>query len=308
MNENIEFRPLSQGLGFHQKKQYNSSQDSNDSQEEDVDLASFDLEPAKKPSVKTSLASRTFEVDSASLNSVSVSDPKLNPSPLKMTDEMASLTPVWMKPSEERYNPWAGDVDIGREPTVDGVVEGNMENATVIDNPFFVPQKMGSPVEVVTLRFSGYDGLKKNKFKPVLGSMTAMMMDVLTLLSMCMIFTAVVLTAIGESVTDVLVELPADATQRSYFLGMLLTVGFMYLVLARCFAGRTVGEWMFHLQLGSDEDQKKASYPIKVLIRTVIVFLSGFIVFPILSRFANKDLLAYFSGVEMHGEVIQKKA
>lgn len=310
LNENIDFRPLSEGLGFHQKK---SQTPALESPEENFDVPSVDLDsilitqprstsgsraPKSAPVTTQVSAPRTLSVDAplapAQVQSFKAEQPQ--------DVDVETLTPVWMRPAADKYNPWAGDVDIGREPSVDGVVERDIENTTVIDNPFFVPQRIGSPVEVVTLRFSGYDGLRNKKRKPVLPSFTAITMDVLTLISMCMIFFAIVLTAMGESLSAVLRELPQDATGRSYFLGIVLTVSFMYMILSRALFGQTIGEWMMHTQLGSDEDRNKASYPIKVFVRTVVVFLSGFIVFPVLSYLVNKDILVYFSGVEMHGE------
>lgn len=299
LNEDIEFRPLSEGLGFHQKKRQNQNHSSD---LEEKELFESPLYTSASPSKNTKKTE-----DFKPISSVSSTQAEPLRSHQQEKQDQEALTPVWMKPAADRFNPWAGDLDIGREPTVDGIVENGMENATVIDNPFFVPKKVGSPVEVVTLRFSGHDGLKKGKLKPVLGSFTAIVMDVLTLMAICMIVLTMVLTAMGESVSTVLAELPHDATQRSYFLGMILTLSFMYLVLARCFVGRTLGEWMFHLQLGSNEDQLKASYAIKVLLRTIIVFMSGFVLFPLLSYLAGKDILVYFSGIEMHGEKLQPK-
>lgn len=328
INDNIDFRPLSEGLGFHQKKPSTRSQSASEFEVPTVDLdvmggkaslseksgssASLPMVSApqsaralQKAQTSPSPNTRTMSLGSASISSTQnfradeVDD---------LTTETSSLTPVWMRPVEQKYNPWAGDVDIGREPSVDGVVERDIDNSTLIDNPFFVPQKITSPVEVVTLRFSGYDGLRKKKSKPTLPSFTAIAMDVLTLVSICMIFFAVVLTAMGESLSSVLSELPRDAAGRSYFLGIVLSVSFMYMILARSLFGQTIGEWMMYMQLGSDEDRAKASYPIKVFVRTVVVFLSGLIVFPILSLLAGKDILMYFSGLEMHGEKASSNA
>ena len=306
LNENIDFRPLSEGLGFHQKK--SNAYADQEVADEDFVVPSVDLDTmfTATPQAKVSSPeAKPKNVQASPPQTLSLGETKKTQNfKAEAADEvdMTSLTPVWMRPVEEKYNPWAGDVDIGREPSVDGVVEKDINPSTVIDNPFFIPQRMGSPVEVVTLRFSGYDGLRKKKSKPVLPSFTAIMMDVLTLVSICMIFFAIVLTAMGESLSAVLSNLPYDAAGRSYFLGIVLTVSFMYMILARCFFGRTIGEWMVYAQLGSNEDQSKAAYPVKVFVRTAVVFLSGFIVFPLLSYFVNKDVLVYFSGVEMHGE------
>lgn len=284
-DEDIEFKPLSNGLGFHPKK--------------------------------TKGIRHAQTVDQPTVNKIKKYEPLKKPEAVKKTqpdysaethEEVDTVTPVWMQPATDKFNPWAGDLDIGRQPSVDGMVEGGMENSTIIENPFFVPSKVSSPVEVVTLRFSGYDGLKKKKVKPITGSFTAIMMDVLMLISICMIVLTVVLSATGQqSISVVLRQLSQDAAQRSTMFGTIIALGFLYLVFARCFFGRTLGEWMMRMQLGSNDDQAQASYPIKVLFRTTIVFLTGLLVFPLISWLFNKDLLGYFSGLEMHVEVAANK-
>lgn len=281
--DNLEFKPLSQGLGFHQKESTPAIDELSLTNRVDIpESFDIDIKPKKLESLDLS------QVQKKSVVETQISDEK--------------PTPVW-KQNHIKQNSWGGDVDLGLMPMTDGVVEGGLEsNSALIDNPFFIPRKTISPVEVVTLRFSGHDGLKKKSFKPILGSFTAILMDVLTLISLCMIAMTLFLGATGSSLSEVLVNLPNDPTGKAQFLSLTMTVGFLYLVLSRCFFGRTIGEWMFHLQMGSNEDQQKSSYPMRVLIRTFFVFATGFILFPLLSWFVKKDILIYFSGLEMHGE------
>lgn len=280
----IEFKPLSKGLGFHQKKlQFEAENLSFDDQEDQA------------------LVTKVAEVPV-------LQKPTLSASAISLFDNeadggTAELTPVWSKEPSKNQNSWGGDVDLGLAPKEDGIVDRDtFSQPLVIDNPFYVPQKPQSPVEVVTLRFSGHDGLKKDKSKPTNPSMLAIVMDVLTLISLCMIFSTMYFASTGQSLSEVILAMPYNAALKNQFVGLTLSIGFLYLIISRCFFGRTIGEWMYHLQLGSLRDQEKASYPLRVFVRTFIVFATGFVVFPLLSYFLKKDFLVYFSGLELHGE------
>lgn len=261
--DDLDFKPLSKGLGFHQKKELKFQADN---------------------------------LDFAAPTSDSKSEPE---------HETESVTPVWSKSPSKTQNSWGGDVDLGLAPKEDGIVDRDtFSQPLLIDNPFYVPKKPYSPVEVVTLKFSGHDGLRKVKTKPVTTSFLAIIMDVLTLISLCMIFSTLYFASTGQSLSDVILALPYNTALKNQFFALTLSIGFMYLIVARCFFGRTIGEWMYHLQLGSVVDQEKSSYPLKVFVRTIIVFATGFIVFPILSSLLKKDYLFYLSGLELHGEKV----
>lgn len=259
-DDELDFKPLSKGLGFHQKQ----------------------------------LKFHAENLDFAAPTSDSIEESKNN---------SESMTPVWSKSPSRTQNSWGGDVDLGLAPQEDGIVDRDtFSQPLVIDNPFYVPKKSQSPVEVVTLKFSGHDGLRKVKTKPVTTSFLAITMDVLTLISLCMIFSTLYFATTGQSLSDVILALPYNAALKNQFFALTLSIGFMYLIVSRCFFGRTIGEWMYHLQLGSVLDQEKASYPLKVFVRTFIIFATGFILFPILSYVLRKDYLVYLSGLELHGE------
>lgn len=295
----LEFKPLSKGLGFHQKKyQYEA---------ENLSFDEPDKMEEKSFSLKADLSAKKEKVDFAAPFESLIKAPKPIETP-KISNDDENVTPVWSQQPSKTQNSWGGDVDLGLAPREDGIVDRDtFSQPLIIDNPFYIPQqKPHSPVEVVTLRFSGHDGLKKDRTKPVNPSLAAILMDVLTLISLCMIFSTLYFASTGQSLSEVILEMPYNSALKNQFIGLTLSIGFLYLIIARCFFGRTIGEWMYHLQLGSLRDQEKASYPLKVFIRTFVVFISGFVVFPLISYFLKKDFLVYFSGLELHGEKIKK--
>jgi hypothetical protein len=74
----------------------------------------------------------------------------------------------------------------------------------------------------------------------------------------------------------------------------------MYVVTARSFFGRTLGEWTFDVQLGKTEDQSKTFYPLKVVARSLLVTATGLIVLPILSLVVGRDLAGDLLGLHLY--------
>jgi hypothetical protein len=289
-DEEIDFKPLSKGLGFHQKKLNFEAENLSFSAPNNFsgsnNLSSSDSELMETNEFKSPIH---IEKDDESFSA----------------EPSSSLKPVWSTAPSKTQNSWGGDVDLGLAPREDGIVDRDtFSQPLVIDNPFYVPKKPYSPVEVVTLRFSGHDGLKKDKSKPVNPSFVAILIDVLTLISLCMIFSTLYFASTGQSLSDVILAMPYNSALKNQFIGLTMSIGFLYLIISRCFFGRTIGEWMFHLQLGSLRDQEKPTYPLRVFIRTFIVFATGFVLFPLISYLFKKDFLVYFSGLELHGEKI----
>lgn len=74
----------------------------------------------------------------------------------------------------------------------------------------------------------------------------------------------------------------------------------MYMLISRSFFGATLGEWAFDLQMGSNADRAKLTYPLKVAWRTLLVSISGLIILPLLSAVTGRDLAAPFTGLQLY--------
>ncbi len=92
-----------------------------------------------------------------------------------------------------------------------------------------------------------------------------------------------------------------DAQGMVYWslIALVATVSWIYLVGHRVFLGFTPGEWVFDQRLGKPEEFGTANYALKAIARSTVVLLTGFIVFPVLSLFMNKDVLGQWIGPEL---------
>lgn len=76
-------------------------------------------------------------------------------------------------------------------------------------------------------------------------------------------------------------------------------VGFVYYTAQRIFLGFTLGDWAYEQRLGLPEEMQKSGYSLKVFWRQVLVMITGVIVLPILSWALGRDL-AGVSGLCMY--------
>jgi hypothetical protein len=80
---------------------------------------------------------------------------------------------------------------------------------------------------------------------------------------------------------------------------LVVSVSWIYLVGHRVFLGFTPGEWVFDQRLGKPEQFGTSEYAIKAIVRSTVVLLTGFIVFPVLSFIMNTDYLGKLTGLEL---------
>lgn len=71
---------------------------------------------------------------------------------------------------------------------------------------------------------------------------------------------------------------------------LLLTVAFNYMTLLRTYLGYTLGEWAFDQRCGKDIDLASSNYVPKLILRSLLVSLTGFLPLTALSLFLNYDL------------------
>jgi hypothetical protein len=73
---------------------------------------------------------------------------------------------------------------------------------------------------------------------------------------------------------------------------------FCYLVLCRLFLKATIGEWACGLEISTGSFFKK-NYVTQILLRCLLVCLSGYFLFPLISLVVGKDLVGLATGTQI---------
>ncbi len=140
----------------------------------------------------------------------------------------------------------------------------------------------------------------QRKLMPATMSVASAILDLMIVSALSLVFLVALLMVTKVDLNAVLANLSRDyMTQIS--LGVLfVAVMQMYVVIARAFFGATVGEWTFDLQVGQDEEQRLESYPLKVAFRSILNIFTGIILLPLVSAIVGRDIAGQISGVKLY--------
>jgi hypothetical protein len=140
----------------------------------------------------------------------------------------------------------------------------------------------------------------QKKLIPATMSVASAALDLIICLSMALVFVAVTLTVTKVDLNAVLGNLSHDVMTQISLGVLFITVMQLYVVVARAFFGATLGEWTFDLQVGQDEEQMQNSYPLKVAIRSLLNIVTGIILLPLVSAMLGRDVAGQLSGVKLY--------
>jgi len=138
------------------------------------------------------------------------------------------------------------------------------------------------------------------KLVPASMSFSSALLDLIIVMAFTMVFVIALLSVTKVDLNLVIKNLERDLMTQVSLAVLFVTVMQMYVVIARSFFGRTIGEWTFDLQLGNDEEQKSESYPLRVAGRCLINIVTGLIVLPLISLILDRDIAGWLSGVRLY--------
>ena len=101
---------------------------------------------------------------------------------------------------------------------------------------------------------------------------------------------------------DLLVNLSNPDQNHSLWMAtafLFVSVHMIYMVVFRAYLGYTPGEWAFDQRCGSETQQASYTYIFKVMLRTVIVTATGYLPLTLVSAIIGKDILAGISGTQV---------
>jgi uncharacterized RDD family membrane protein YckC len=138
------------------------------------------------------------------------------------------------------------------------------------------------------------DQNKKTKinldWKATSPSLAAALLDSLFVISL---FLVCMISALTITKVDLISQLSNSASDPSIWIAtssLFLSVYFIYMTLFRTYMGSTPGEWAFDQRCGKDTDQASSSYVFKLILRHMIVGLTGFLPLALISWILKYDL------------------
>ena len=313
--EEFEFKPLSEGLGFHPRK---NKQNSSSSEEMTADFeATTPLSAKNTTPEKTGGGVYFLDMDSST-----TPDEFFDPPPAKKSFSEAppvaqtakeSLRASAANPVINPAVPTTGTKKNTPDPkkTVDDILSSMKNRNQVLENKLDLKAKTPAAMPAARIQKSqqttqvtarttpyGFQAVVPSLMKTEM-SFTAAFLDGLLVVASGLICLIILLSVTRM---DLIALLTQSGKTEIYFSTFMLfaVVSLIYLTATRVFLGSTPGEWAFDQQAGTDEDQQDLNYMFKVISRSVLVIGTGFILFPIASFAMAKDLLGDITGVHLY--------
>lgn len=283
--DEFEFKPLTDGLGFH-KKALSLKDGLKSTGVLDEELAGIPssmpqsmLEDSSKPTGKK----HRFEDVLSSLEKT----------PLARSKDLQFTEPLPRK---------AMEVETPRP------VRSPFPQPNAYKNPVNLPthvEKVGEKVtpktgakEKTGTRRGAADSPQRNLL-PASVSFAAATLDGVIVFALTLVFLIALLGVTKVDANMVMRNVSTDLMTQISLGVLFVAVMQMYVIIARSFFGRTLGEWTFDLQVGRDDEQKRESYPLRIALRSLVTTMTGLVILPLFSALFGRDLAGRISGVEL---------
>lgn len=287
--DGFEMKPITTGLGFQKK------QGSLKASMKQVDLVNSNM----KRDIPTARPEGLLEVPRARSSEQILGEIKdaLKPfadsksattanSGVKMTGTLPRNNQASTSFDQGIYQEPRTEVPSSKTPTSDPLANIN----------FRIPQK---EIENKATQRGASDALIR-EWKPVPFSITAAFLDAVIVMSLSLIFLVGLISATNVDVLSVMLSARTDIPAQLSLVVLYLAMSQMYLIVSRSFAGSSIGEWTFDIQVGQTEQIPRATYPLKVLLRSFFTLITGILVLPLLSVIFRKDLAGFLSGARLY--------
>lgn len=330
--DEFEFKPLTEGLGFHKKTEKPASSPQpiplsiQLSTKPAEDLFSEPLEPLKDSKTDFSLDENDLLGGVSSSVSSGVSAAETSQS---ISDLIASLPPsldfvgekeveetsvhddrpqIFQPLARQEYNPTpkipsASSVISGPQPLpppgTKVTADASVSSAT--------PSYRNQLDESFARSFPRADRKKEAqkeaetpKFEPVAAHFGAGILDAMVVTGIGTILLVCILLITKVNLVGLLNNAQTAMSTQIHLALLFLAVLQLYMLTARTFTGASLGEWAFDLQMGTDEDRKRLLYPLQAAWRMIVVTATGIVVLPLLSALFRRDLVKYLCGLQLY--------
>ncbi len=265
--DEFEFKPLTEGLGFHRKE---------------TKLESVATDTSSAPVKKSLLNETLFKNKSMDLmqeedvnfkqplprRSTKVEQPKVNATSVAVEEILKNL----------QQTPVKNTATISR-PTSTTTASAQDKNLTNKKTTPTTQKAVGYSMDTI--------------------SFSAFLLDALLILAfglLCMIL------MLSITKVDLLANWARPDKQGFIYLStfsVFTGVAFIYYIVNRAFMGYTPGEWAYDQRLGTPEDMNSLWYIPKCLARWVVIFATGVVIVPMVSKIIEEDFLGKWLGIPL---------
>ncbi len=256
--EEFTFKPLTEGLGFHNKK-----------------------EGSKKNTKPNESLPVSLNLESAELKSSGELTTKSLKSPLPKKEILPSALET---PSKEVIDDLVRNFKKSKEAPKE-ISKGTQQRE--------LPQKPQVIINPVM-------PLEIEEETPLPWMLSPFIVDAMLVLALVLSSLMAILLITKVDLIKIITESPDDIELWLSLPIMATIMCLAYMCLTRLFLGSSLGELIFDIQVGTDEQRDKISFNFLVFGRSLIALCTGLFILPILSLIMRKDYLGTFSGLKLY--------
>jgi hypothetical protein len=145
-------------------------------------------------------------------------------------------------------------------------------------------------------------------FVPAPMDFAAAILDAMVVCGLSTIMLVCILAITKINLIGMLGNAQTDLATQFHLALLFFAVLQMYMLITRSFFTATLGEWAFDLQLGTDETQKRALFPVLVAWRSIFMSMTGLVLIPALSFLFRRDLAKYVTGLQLYRRTNEPRA
>lgn len=300
--EELSFKPISKGLGFHKNKLKIDEEALRDIHwKKEVELPEIDFQEDSKDS----LAASTVET--------------------KWSDDLDTTpsTPAYRKPNFDLLADDGINVEqVKKELEQKALLSKTLPRNDIKQEAKAFAKTTAKPIETkpetqnIKKNLDSIRDIEKRieeskkedllnvteevKLEKAAGNWFAAIVDFVAIVGLLNLFMASLLFVTKLDVFAIIKTSYQEPMTQISLAVLFIGVSFLYMVVSRSFFGMTFGDWALDMQLGTDEDRLKMSYPIKVAFRYFVALATGLVLLPFLSVIFRRDLLGLIAGLKLY--------
>ncbi len=300
--ENFEFKPLTEGLGFHKK-----SKKTNDKET----LPPLEPRESLKESVQkrldTEISKSTFQtVDAPQYDESLTAEPTATSSKTELPDlstDGGLFSKPLPRPTDKLEAPQPATLEIPRfnprftKPLVNPAIQDS-----AIQGKGLIAE-LGAQAQMAKENATTANKVQaeiKVEFTETSPTGLSMVLDLTVISGLAILFTLGLSLATSIEIIPLIRSVSHDLGAQVGLGLLVFSVAQLYFILSRSFFGQTLGEWSMDIQLGQPKEQEKVSYIFKMILRSVMITITGFITLPVISMITGKDIAGRLSKLKLY--------
>jgi hypothetical protein len=282
--EEFQFRPLTEGLGFHKKST---------ELKKEVDASGL-LDLGETRSIPTLSENLLDEVPEIAESVADLTPPKVkaeNPVEAEYLESIGrqSARSTIQQPLPREEVP---------QPKPD--VEKAMERVTPqLDITFKESEVAKTSLSKDVLKETNIEP----RFEMIASNMTSAVFDAVVAFTLAILFLVAMVSVTKVDLVALVFNAKTQLAIQGSLVLMYIAILQLYMIIARVIAGSTLGEWAFDVHVAERGDRRSMYYPLKIVLRSVLSVATGFVVLPILSMIVRRDLVGVLSGTRLYQQV-----